>query len=294
LPPDLVIIRIAMKASRRINSARATAGLAAVTAVVALAALGTLRAAGQPETGHGDPALEAEEALLAAVERSEQPPADAGRLGTSLRNLGSFYFAAGRTAEARPLLERALVVREKGLGRSHPDVLQSLGDLAMLESSDGNVARAERLYKRVLGVQRRLYGRDDVRTAITINNLALLAVKRGDAPRAVALYEDELELLEQAYGADSVRLVSTLDTLAGLAARQARDADAEALYRRAITLAEGSDAPASARRLRELLEHYAALLAGQPGRSADVAMLERRIAELQAQTPSIDRRATTE
>ena len=40
--------------------------------------------------------------------------------------------ATGRYAEAEPLYERALAIREKALGPDHPDVATSLNNLAVL------------------------------------------------------------------------------------------------------------------------------------------------------------------
>ncbi len=279
-----------MKAPSRKNSNRA----AALAAWIALAASPWATARAQEPAPSDSPAAEAEEALLNAVRRSEQAPADPASLGTSLRNLGIFYQTRGRGDDARPLLERALAVRQKALGRAHPDVVQSLDDLALLAVGTGDVASAEQLYKRVLRGQRKLYGHDDIRTAITINNLALLNANRGELRRAAALYREELALLETAYGSDSVRLVTTLETLGRLAVEQGDTPEAEALYRRAIALAESSSAPASTRRLIDLLDRYAALLAVEPERAADAEAVAQRAAELRTRPPSVDRRIGTD
>src|SRR5438045_9377451 len=54
----------------------------------------------------------------------------------------------GRYGEAIPAAREALSVREKALGPEHPDVAQSLCDLATLYQDEGRYAEAERLYKR--------------------------------------------------------------------------------------------------------------------------------------------------
>ena len=45
------------------------------------------------------------------------------------------YRTQGKYAEAEPLYKRALAIREKTLGREHPDVAQSLNYLAGLNGS---------------------------------------------------------------------------------------------------------------------------------------------------------------
>ncbi|MGB6301921.1 MAG: tetratricopeptide repeat protein, partial [Rivularia sp. (in: cyanobacteria)] len=54
--------------------------------------------------------------------------------------------------EAIPLAERALAIREKVLGEEHPDVAQSLNNLALLYYSQGNYSKAEPLYLHSLAI----------------------------------------------------------------------------------------------------------------------------------------------
>jgi tetratricopeptide (TPR) repeat protein len=238
-----------------------------------------------------DEVREAEEALIAAVGRSEALGNDESSLAANLRNLAIFYQTRGRYAEARRLHERALSVRTRAFGRTNAPVAQSLDDLALLAVGEGRLRDAERLYERALRIQERLYGAGDIRTASDINNLALLHARQMRFAKATKLYLRELAILEQTYGASSIRLVSSLETLAGLHAARSQTADAEALYRRAIAIAEADDAPASERRLVELLDAYAALLRPLADRAADAFALAARADTLRATSPGADRRS---
>ena len=53
--------------------------------------------------------------------------------------------ALGAYAEARPLYERALAIREKVLGAEHPDTATSLNNLAILLRAQGDLAAARPL-----------------------------------------------------------------------------------------------------------------------------------------------------
>ena len=55
---------------------------------------------------------------------------------------------AGQPGEAEPLLRRALAIREKVLGPDHPEVAQSLENLAVLYRDMGGYDRAEPLFRR--------------------------------------------------------------------------------------------------------------------------------------------------
>lgn len=243
-------------------------------------------------TSHGtDPAQEAEDALLGAVERSEAAGSDPTILAANLRNLALFYYTRQRFAEARPLHERALAVREQALGATHADVIQSLDDLALLDVAEGRLESAATRYREALRIQRRLFGRRAPQTAITINNTARLEALLGNHKRAAQLYGDELAILERAHGSGSIRLVSTLSTLAELDVVLGRTAAAEAAYRRGLAIAEADGSSAAQRRLAEILEGYAALLAQLPGRAAEGATLATRAATLREGNLGVDRRA---
>ena len=58
----------------------------------------------------------------------------------------------GKLAEAEPLYRRALAIREEKLGDDHPDVAQSLNNLALLLKTQGKLAEAEPLSRRALDI----------------------------------------------------------------------------------------------------------------------------------------------
>ncbi|HET8841291.1 MAG TPA: tetratricopeptide repeat protein, partial [Ktedonobacteraceae bacterium] len=51
---------------------------------------------------------------------------------TTLNNLASLYRSQGRNAEAEQLYMKALAIREKVLGPTHPDLANSFSHLASL------------------------------------------------------------------------------------------------------------------------------------------------------------------
>ena len=67
---------------------------------------------------------------------------------------------AGKYADAIPLAQRALAIREKALGPDHPDVALSLNNLALLYRNQGRYAEAEPLYKRSLAIREKALGPD--------------------------------------------------------------------------------------------------------------------------------------
>ena len=93
---------------------------------------------------------EAEKQLEAALKEAEA--FDDVRLATSLNNLALLYKAQGRYAEAEPLYQRALAIREKALGPEHPDVATSLENYADLLRKTGRVSEATKMETRAKAI----------------------------------------------------------------------------------------------------------------------------------------------
>ena len=51
--------------------------------------------------------------------------------------MAALYWNQGRYADAEPLYQRSLAIWDKALGRDHPNVAQSLNNLALLYDSQG-------------------------------------------------------------------------------------------------------------------------------------------------------------
>lgn len=106
----------------------------------------------------------------------------------------SFY-----TAQARPLLERALAIREKAFGREHAKTADTLSDLSLLEFFALNPGEAERLAQRALPIQEKAYGSDSLPVSTTLNRLGLaerdlnkFAEAEASIGRALAIREKKL------------------------------------------------------------------------------------------------------
>jgi tetratricopeptide (TPR) repeat protein len=111
-------------------------------------------------------------------------------------------YNAGRYSDAIPIAQRVLALREKALGRDHPDVAISLSNLAELYASQGRYAEAEPLYQRSLAIQEKAFGRDHPNVALSLNNLAALYKEQGRYADAEPLYQRSLAIWEKALGRD--------------------------------------------------------------------------------------------
>ena len=67
--------------------------------------------------------------------------------------MAALYKTQGLYADAEPLYKRSLAIRDKALGPDHPDVADSINNLAELYRAQARYADAEPLYKRSLAIR---------------------------------------------------------------------------------------------------------------------------------------------
>ena len=108
----------------------------------------------------------------------------------------------GQYAKAEPLYQRSLKIRESKLGPDHPDVAQSLNNLATLYQDMGQYAKAEPLYQRSLKICESKLGPDHPDVATSLNNLATLYQDMGQYAKAEPLYQRSLKIRESKLGPD--------------------------------------------------------------------------------------------
>ncbi|TMC16968.1 MAG: tetratricopeptide repeat protein, partial [Chloroflexi bacterium] len=120
----------------------------------------------------------------------------------------------GQYADAEPLHQRALAIREQHLGAEHPDTASSLSNLALLYREQGKFEQAEPLYERALAIEDQHLGAEHPDTAMSLNNLALLYWQQGKYEQAEPLHQRALAIREQHLGAEHPDTASSLSNLA--------------------------------------------------------------------------------
>ncbi|MDM8561902.1 tetratricopeptide repeat protein [Candidatus Marithioploca araucensis] len=133
-----------------------------------------------------------------------------------LNRAGVAFSHAGLYDQAKPLYERALAIREKVFGKEHPDVAESLNNLAALHEAQGNYDQAKPLYERALAIREKVFSKEHPDVALSLNNLASLHNSQGNYDQAKSLYERSLAIREKVFGkehpsvATSVRHINPL------------------------------------------------------------------------------------
>jgi CHAT domain-containing protein/lipopolysaccharide biosynthesis regulator YciM len=145
---------------------------------------------------------------------------------------------AGHYAEAIPLAEQVLAIREQALGVNHLDVAISLNDLGGLYQDQGNYTQAQPLYQRSLAIREQALEANHPLVAISLNNLAELYRNQGNYAQAEPLYRRSLAILEQTLGTNHSLVATSLNNLAELYRAQGNYAQSEPLLQRALAIQE--------------------------------------------------------
>jgi eukaryotic-like serine/threonine-protein kinase len=160
------------------------------------------------------------------------------------RTIGKTYTGLGRFDDAEPLLRAALKTRLELLGHEHPDVAESLADLAALDQQRANYDLAAKEYREVLAMRRKLFGENDASVADTLLDLAAALVLKGDIDAAYAAAQESLAIRERLFGRRSLEAATVLAQMGEIWSGRGDFARAEDATRRGYEISNqilGSD-----------------------------------------------------
>ena len=143
---------------------------------------------------------------------------------------GRALYDAGDYRDAEEPWTQALTMREQLPDPEHPNVAQSLNNLAGLYRAQGRYAKAEPLYERALTIDEKALGPEHPDLATDLNNLAGLYSAQGRYGNAEPLYQRSLAIREKTLGPEHPQVATSLNNLAALYVNQGRYAEAEPLY----------------------------------------------------------------
>jgi len=175
--------------------------------------------------------LAMEPALLAETLGPDHPD-----VASSLHQVADRHAAKERYAQAQPLYQLALAIREQALGPEHRDVGESAERLAALLLAQGKHAEADLLYRRVLAIREKTSGLEHPDVAEILLRFGDIAVAREDHADAEPLYRRALAIQEQTLGPGHLDVARTLDAYALVLRKLDRAAEAEEMAARARTI----------------------------------------------------------
>jgi tetratricopeptide (TPR) repeat protein len=187
--------------------------------------------------------------VLAATGHHEDP---AGQDPTIwlLNCAGAYLRSQGRYAEALPLHQRALRIREAALGPDHPHVATDLSHVGRALSYLGRYAEALPLQQRALRIREAALGPDHPDVATDLSYVGAALSDLGRPAEALPLYQRALHIREAALGPDHPHVATDLSNVGQALSDLGRPAEALPLYQRALHIREaalGPDHPATRR-----------------------------------------------
>lgn len=260
-------------------------GLAVVLAVCSATAFGQGTSAeqqiqaGQKAAAQGQH-VEAARLFALAVQEAEKSGKEDERLAASLTGLGLAYSAQRKFAEAEPVLQRAVAVKEHLLGPAHPDFARALLDLGALYRMKSEHAKAEPPIRRAVGILEKALGPEHPEVAGNLTNLGGRLRDQGKFAEAEPLLKRALAIREKILRPDNPDVVRSMLGLANLYADQKKYAEAEPLLQRCVTVLDSIKAYGSGYpNLPDTLRLYAELLRNT-GRAGEAEKMEARAGAL--------------
>ncbi len=171
----------------------------------------------------------------------------ADRLGRELTNqpaveaklrstIGEVYRALGKYKEAAELHQQALAARKHLLGAEHPDVADSLCNVAYVFYYLGKYAEAESIYREALAMRRRLLGEEHAAVATTMNGLANVLAAQLKVSEAEKLHQAALGMQTKLLGYESLSVAMTLNNLGTLMQFRGKIDDAENFFTKSLAI----------------------------------------------------------
>jgi tetratricopeptide (TPR) repeat protein len=153
---------------------------------------------------------------------------------------GCYFQGREAYAQAEPLFQIALAIREREFGAMHPETAASLNNLATLAFSRGDVAGAEPLLRRALAIFQQAFGSDYSHTGRHEANYARLLLMVNRPKQALAHAEAALTTIEKSSGPNHPWTMDAARVAADALAALGRIKKAEALRARYEIATEAS------------------------------------------------------
>ena len=181
------------------------------------------------------------------------------KLALCLSNAANKCYNSADYKEAIRLGTEALQIREKVLGKEHPDYAVSLNNLASYNSSLGNYSEAIRLVTEALRIEEKVLGKKHPYYATSLNNLAGYNSDLGNYPEAIRLGTEALQIREKVLGKEHPDYATSLNNLADCNSSLGNYAEAIRLGTEAVQILEkvfGKEHPSYATSLSNLAGCY--------------------------------------
>ena len=164
-------------------------------------------------------------------------------------NIAGVYHTQGNYEMALEYCEKALVIREKVLGKEHRDTATTYNNMAGVYKDQGNYEMALKYYEKALVIREKVLGKEHRDTATTYNNMAGVYEDQVNYKNAMEYNEKALAIQEKALGKGHPLTAITYVNIAGVYRAQGNYKNALEYYGKALVILEkvlGKEHPSTA------------------------------------------------
>ena len=166
--------------------------------------------------------------------------------GRKLFSESNMLWRAGKYAEALPLAEQVLTIRQRELNTEHFEIGQSFFLLANIYGDLGDYVKCENFYIRALDIWEKALGKDHPLIGSILLNWGVVYGIKGDYMKAETLYNRALQIWDKTLDPNHLSIANVLNNLAGISRVKGDTEKAAAYYQRVLTIRENALGPESA------------------------------------------------
>ncbi|KIM96097.1 hypothetical protein OIDMADRAFT_132580, partial [Oidiodendron maius Zn] len=155
-----------------------------------------------------------------------------------LLNVGKSFYIMGRYREAEQMYRQSLELREKVLGKEHPDTLESMNNLGVAFYSMEKNEEAEKMHRQTLELRENVLGKEHPDTLESMNNLGLVLHSMRKYEEAEQMYRQSLELREKVLGKEHPDTLTSMNNLGVAFYSMEKNEEAEKMHRQTLELRE--------------------------------------------------------
>ena len=175
---------------------------------------------------------QAEQSILSAFGK------ESDLYATLLNKRGALIASTGDHEQAESLYLESMAIRERVVGKGHPDYASSLHNLANLYSKLGQYTKAEPLYLESLEIREEAFGKENKPVVLSHIGLGVLYYFTGDYPKSEHHYQQSLTISEKIFGIEDRFYIVSMENLGILYNTTGEFAKAESLYLAALATSE--------------------------------------------------------
>src|SRR3989339_233823 len=155
---------------------------------------------------------------------------------STLGSISEIYYYQGNLDSAIYYGDINLKICRTIFKDDHPDLANSINNMAYFYDGRGNYKEAEPLFKEALEMRRRIFKGDRPAVAGSINNMAMFYNGRGNYKEAEPLFKEALEMRRRIFKGDHPDLANSINNMAYFYNGRGNYKEAEPLYKEALEM----------------------------------------------------------